>query len=209
MIDYNQEQQQTMALAGICSAVLLVQQISQKGKCDTALFDMLTHSVLSTNPDTTLDVYQSLTLLTPGLEILVQQLDNSSKRKDVELTRYIISLLALEKHLRKKPDMLQIIANRIEHIQKHNQFHTADSNNSITAGLAGIYLDTISTLPFRVQVTGNPMYLKMSANQDKVRAILLAGIRSVILWRQLGGSRWQILFKRKRIIASANGLLSI
>jgi high frequency lysogenization protein len=45
-------------------------------------------------------------------------------------------------------------------------------------------------------VTGNPTYLQNTATADKVRALLLAGIRAAILWRQVGGQRWHLLFKR-------------
>jgi high frequency lysogenization protein len=32
-------------------------------------------------------------------------------------------------------------------------------------------------------------------------------MRAAVLWQQLGGSRWQILFKRKQIIAEARRIL--
>ena len=41
----------------------------------------------------------------------------------------------------------------------------------------------------------------------KVRATLLAGIRSAVLWRQSGGNRWQLIFGRRKIIEQAGRLL--
>ena len=40
--------------------------------------------------------------------------------------------------------------------------------------------------------------------QHKVRALLLAGIRAAVLWRQLGGSRAQIIFARKKMVELPN-----
>ena len=42
--------------------------------------------------------------------------------------------------------------------------------------------------------------------QDKIRACLLAGIRSAVLWRQVGGSKWQLLFHRKKLVQAARQL---
>jgi len=43
---------------------------------------------------------------------------------------------------------------------------------------------------------------------NKIRALLLAGIRSAMLWRQCGGSRWRFIFFRRKIQREAEFLLS-
>src|SRR3569623_1691456 len=42
---------------------------------------------------------------------------------------------------------------------------------------------------------------------NKVRTLLLAAIRSAVLWRQCGGNRWQLIFGRRKIIDTARALL--
>jgi len=42
---------------------------------------------------------------------------------------------------------------------------------------------------------------------NKIRTLLLAGIRAAVLWRQMGGNRWQLLFSRKDIINDAKMLI--
>ncbi|HSX19775.1 MAG TPA: DUF489 family protein, partial [Gammaproteobacteria bacterium] len=42
---------------------------------------------------------------------------------------------------------------------------------------------------------------------NKIRTILLAGVRSAVLWRQLGGSRWQLTFGKKTLLQDAQALL--
>ena len=41
----------------------------------------------------------------------------------------------------------------------------------------------------------------------RIRACLLAAIRSAALWRQLDGAGWQLLLQRKRLIETAQRLL--
>jgi len=43
---------------------------------------------------------------------------------------------------------------------------------------------------------------------DKVRAALLASVRSAVLWHQLGGRQWQLLISRKQCAMLARGLLT-
>ena len=45
-------------------------------------------------------------------------------------------------------------------------------------------------------VQGNPHYLGQPGVVSEIRALLLAAVRSAMLWRQLGGNQWQFLFAR-------------
>ncbi|STO54149.1 lysogenization regulator [Canicola haemoglobinophilus] len=74
--------------------------------------------------------------------------------------------------------------------------------------LASIYVDIISPLGARIQVQGFPLYLQQLSIQNRIRACLLAGIRSAVLWRQMGGTKWQFLFSRRKLIATAQQIYS-
>jgi high frequency lysogenization protein len=56
-------------------------------------------------------------------------------------------------------------------------------------------------------VNGEHGHLSNPLIAAKVRAALFAGIRSAFLWHQLGGSRWQLLFSRKKIAGEAANIL--
>jgi high frequency lysogenization protein len=90
-------------------------------------------------------------------------------------------------------------------VRQADHFHI--THESVIGSLADTYKQTLSTLSFRIKVAGNPQILQNSHNANKVRALLLAGIRGAILWRQVGGRRWHLLFNRKRYIKDAQGLL--
>ena len=65
--------------------------------------------------------------------------------------------------------------------------------------LAELYLDTLSKLSFRIQVHGKIENLKDEYIVNKIRTLLLAGVRSAVLWYQLGGRRWRLVIHRKQI----------
>jgi high frequency lysogenization protein len=73
--------------------------------------------------------------------------------------------------------------------------------------IATLYTDTISGLSPRIVVNGKPQYLKLERTVDWIRTLLLAGLRSAVLWDQLGGGRFELLFGRKRIVREAESLL--
>ncbi len=81
-------------------------------------------------------------------------------------------------------------------------------HDNVMANLASTYIDTLSTFTFRIQVTGSQCYLANPNIANKTRALLLAGIRSAVLWKQLGGSRLQLFFKKNTFLHCAEYLYS-
>jgi len=49
-------------------------------------------------------------------------------------------------------------------------------------------------------------HLKNEHVANRIRALLLAGIRSAVLWYQLGGRRWRLVIYRKRIEETAGNI---
>lgn len=197
--------ERTLALAGIYQACSLVRKIARHGLADLAAQETCIHSLLMTDPEDTASVYGGIsnisTMLSLGLTSMIEQFNNVDKR-DIELTRYVISIIALERKLIKRSDLLQTLEIGIAKANAQSEHYSANHENVI-ANLADLYTNTISTLKPRIMVAGEQNHLSHPANANKVRALLLAALRSAILWRQCGGNRWQLLFKRKEIIKSA------
>ena len=76
------------------------------------------------------------------------------------------------------------------------------------AALARLYAETISTLRPRVMVQGNPHYLGQAGVVAEIRALLLAALRSAVLWRQLGGSLWDFVLRRREMAAAIDARLA-
>ena len=91
-----------------------------------------------------------------------------------------------------------------------NEFDIHDlSNITLLSRISDIYVNTVSTIPPKIQVEGNREYLSQLNNTYRVRSMLFAGIRSAVLWRQLGGTRWGLFFNRRRILHSTNSLIEM
>ncbi|MBL0449837.1 high frequency lysogenization protein HflD [Aeromonas caviae] len=195
-------QDRTMAFAGICQAAYLVQKVARDGSCDEASLRESLQSILVTNPTQPLEVFGSHLAIRDGYRALVEQLGADGSQKNAELTRYVVSLIALERKLAKRKDILNMLGERISQIGRQQQ-HFDLLDEHILANMASIYSDLISPIGPRIQVAGTPLFLQQPLVQHKVRALLLAGIRAVVLWRQLGGSRTQIIFARKKMVELA------
>ena len=112
--------------------------------------------------------------------------------------------MILEKQLNK--NMLNEISAGIERA-KNQSIHFTTTHENIIASLANLYTNTISTLRPRIMVQGEQVYLRNSDTAGKIRPLLLAGIRAAVLWHQLGGSKWKLVFSRKKYAITANQLL--
>ncbi|MBS8241616.1 lysogenization regulator HflD [Marinobacter lipolyticus] len=197
---------QTLALAGVFQAAAQVQQVAHTGQCTDSSFETSVRSLFATDPDTTLDVYGGeLKDLREGLTTLANVLSQQSKPQDIEVLRYALNLIHLESKLNRNKDMMSVLGSRIDQA-RHTASHFGYLHSNLIANLASIYTDTISTFRMRIQVTGDPATLQREENAARVRTLLLAGIRSAVLWRQSGGRRWQLVISRRRVIATAKEL---
>lgn len=195
----------TIAFAGICQAVALVQEVAKNGDCDSDAFETSLKAILSTNPNSTLNVFGREADLKIGLECLVKGIDSTPAGSEV--TRYIISLMALERKLHSRNDAMSQLGDRLQMLERQLD-HFELLNEQMISNLASVYLDVISPIGPRIQIAGTPSVLQQTSNQHKVRALLLSGIRSAVLWRQVGGKRRHLIFGRKKMIEQAQILLA-
>jgi len=200
------QEDKTIALAGIYQAVILVKEIATTGNVAEAQLASILETLFRFDANNVMDVYGDAYTIKKGLKALRDQLSGDTKEMDMDITRYVIQILHLEKILRKNPEMLDKLTNELEKTQdKIDYFHVGHEN--IVANLADLYQQNISPIGSKIMVQGEQLYLSQTSNANKIRALLFAGIRSAVLWRQCSGSRWQLLFSRKQYIASAEALL--
>lgn len=199
----------TLALAGICQAAHLVQQLAHQGHCQPEALEVSLRSVIDLNPGSTLAVFGNEEAnLRLGLETLMAVLNSSSRQgAGAELTRYTLSMMVLERKLSGNKSALDTLSQRISQLDRQLAHYELGSD-TITSAMASIYVDVISPLGPRIQVTGSPSVLQNSVLQSKVRATLLAGIRAAVLWQQVGGGRFQLMFSRQRLLREAKTILS-
>lgn len=199
----------TLALAGICQSASLVQQLAHQGQADDRILTLLFRSLMERNPASTLAVYgDNEQNLRPGLEVLPAILNATNRQgPGAELTRYMLSLMLLARRLSRNKTALNTLGERLTQLDRQLAYYELTSD-PITSAIAGIYVDVVSPLAPRIQVTGSPAVLQNSQIQARVRATLLTGIRAAILWYQVGGSRLQLLFSRSRLVTGAKHILA-
>jgi high frequency lysogenization protein len=196
----NNIQKQTLTMAAICQIAAMVQKAARIGSTDEDKLAVMLNSVMITSPESLIDVYGNETSnLTLGLHVLIEQLGNQTTKKDPELTRYVVSLLGLERRLANKRGQLAELGQRIKQSQRQLA-HYEITSDTLVASLASIYSDLLSPLGTPIQVAGEPEFLKQPANQHRIRALLLAGVRSSVLWRHVGGKRRNVIFGLAKIL---------
>lgn len=213
--------EQAIALAAMFQAASLVDQIANRGMVTQNSLETSIYSLFVTNPNLTEDVFggvnEVICNLSTGLKALSDVVEKKKDIKNNNVTNYVLSMIMLEQKLSKNNVMLNTVGERIDSIkEKVTYFNpeiesplnnpTAYTHPSIIANIASLYQDTISTFSFRIQVSGDPRHLQNSENAARIRALLLAGIRAAMLWRQVGGKRWHLLFFRSRLRPSLRNL---
>lgn len=198
-------QNRALALAGVIQATYLVDRLARTGQADAAACNATLHSLFEFNPESTEAVYGGVQHLQLGLRVLGEILGGAHGEEYRPCIRYALGALHLQKKLESRNDMQTTIHNRLQHAAKKLDHFTQDIN-AISTSIAAIYQDTISHFSYRVQVTGSLQQLQNTHNADRIRALLLAAIRSAMLWRQLGGRRWQFLVHRQALIKATQEL---
>jgi high frequency lysogenization protein len=200
-----QDSDRAIALSGIYQAASLVQQVARNGLISTDNISASINSIFKLDASNVIEVFGSIKEIEPGLRLTHRQLSEGDMR-DNELTRYVLSLIQLERKLSSRQERLVNIRRGIKEITAR-LVHFPATHSNILGALADLYTVNISTLKPRIMVSGETVYLQNSDNINRIRALLLSGIRGAMLWRQTGGRRRQLIFSRKNYIGSCKTLL--
>jgi high frequency lysogenization protein len=198
--------ERVVALAALAQAAAAVKQVARFGSIrEVNAGRVIIESVLKQNPESLQTLYPNLSELRLGLESLLQQI-GATRDKDVEVTRYVVGMLALERRLTRSAKALQQLSQRITQMQRQkNDFQFSD--DTVIASMGSAYSDLISPLGQPLKINGKQEFLQQPSNQHLIRALLLAGVRNAVLWRQLGGKRRHFIFNRQRMVRIAQQLL--
>jgi high frequency lysogenization protein len=204
----NQENlnQITIALAGLFQAVALVRELTQTGRLQESAFQASIFSIFQIDAKDVTAVYGDIKQLKLGLQKIVETLDGTHPVDRLQ-HRYLLSIIHLQKKLMRAPKLLNQVTGRLIQTKKQADYFSL-THPTVIANLADIYLNTVSSFRFRIMILGNQRVMHVKENLEKVRALLLAGVRATVLWRQMGGSRLQLLFARAKIRATAEHLLN-
>lgn len=214
--------EQAIALAGLFQAAALVEQIATRGMVPQNSLETSLYSTFVTNPKSTEEIYGGIHDLPFNLQLGLRNLQDLVEKKRSEhnkdIVRYALSMMYLERKLSGNKEMMHAVGNRLDQIREQARYFSPENDDpmlspstfchpSVVANLASLYQETVSTFSFRIQVGGDPRHLQNAENAAKIRGLLLAGIRSSMLWRQVGGKRWHLFFFKSRMRPSLKKIL--
>ena len=199
---------QTIALAGIYQSCLTVSNIAWKGLYKEEDFKCLINSIQKIDSNNIIDIYIDIRHLKPGLLHLKEQLVGDIFTRSSETRRYFSSLTELSRKLVDDSSMSSQIQALINNMNNQNQLEKL-SIDDISSKLSDIYINTLSKFEPRIVVSGENKYLTNPAHASRIRTALFSGLRSMILWRQAGGSKLKLFFLKSRIANKIEEYLNI
>lgn len=190
-----------LALAGLLQALKQVRRIAETGQSEANAVETALDSVFRIDAESPEAVYGGAGAVHPGLRLLHNHLGNQHDGNDPLLPRLALAVAQLERRFVRDSDMVGRVHDGIQALAPavHQQ---GSAHPDVLSDLGGLYADTVSRLRPRVLVQGNPHYLGQSGVVAEIRALLLAALRSAVLWRQLGGSYWDFLLRCREMLAA-------
>ncbi len=198
----------TIAFAGMLQASELVRQIATSGTCSGQAARASVASIFNRNPEATEDVYGGIGGVRMGLRVMTELFSARNDHESLQSLNYALGLAKLGKQIRRDGKRLNAMGKELDLVEKAWDDADQTLDDSVTAQLADVYQRHVSTMGFRLSVSGQPEYLKQTDKVAFVRAVLLAGLRSAILWHQVGGRQWRLIFQRRKMLEQARSLLT-
>ncbi|VAW96060.1 hypothetical protein MNBD_GAMMA23-540 [hydrothermal vent metagenome] len=212
---------QTIALAAFYQAIQAVDELARTGNAPQHDMQTCIESLFIFDTPTTEAIYGGIVALKSGFNGLIKQLNGdtylddpsepvgkSRQKMNIYLAQYVIGVMHLQKKLSKQPAILDSITTRLEVAKRQAELFSSTTHENVLANIADIYSENVSPLAAKIMIQGEQNHLANTLTVNKIRSLLLAAVRAAILWNQLGGRRWHILFKRKKILQMANTILN-
>jgi len=197
---------QTLALASMMQCAQLIQQLATTGTINQPAFEASMDSLFQFESPTALEVFGDLSALITGFKAILSFDKRLEKAPEQIVLYYVLSMMKLASKINKSPAIINNIQKGLENIQRQSQqfdFSTNASSHKVDL----LYQECISQLKPRIMVQGDQRYLSPADNTSKVRTLLFCGIRAAFLWNQLGGSKWNLLFSKKKYLQQAEDFL--
>ncbi len=194
-----------LALAGVFQGARMTFELARLGHTDDRLLRASVDTLFVTHPRTVMEIYGSAANLEMGLRHFIFQL-SSPQDRNPEVTRYSIRLLQLGQQLNKDASREEALGEALDNFQSRAEAFEFDPETRY-AQLAAIYQEFISSLSPRILVQGDPARLQDEQIAARIRTALLTGVRSAHLWHQIGGRRWHLLTRHRRLLTAARELV--
>lgn len=196
----------TLALAGIFQAAYLVNQIAFNGELNENAYQTSLQSIFNLDSPDVPSIFNGSNGVRIGLSYVMRYGTKKPPFQETILIRYILHITELAKKVLKNPELFKHLQRRLEPIISQVS-HLGLTNDIVIHELASLYRQVFLGRQLQIPVRGKSDSLKKTIVVEKIYAVLVAGIRSAVLWYQVGGNRWQLFFLRRKLRDQANFLL--
>ena len=203
-------EERALALAGLAQSCYLVAGIARTGMASQDNLAGCLESIFVTNPNETMDVYNGGNGVRTGLRLVSEILGELKISEHSETIHYLMAALSLEQRLSRTPNLMRSLGAGISAIQEHRNLNElAATDEDIISRLSQLYEETAGTVKPKIRIQGKQKHLANTMNTSRIRALLLAAIRSAVLWRQLDGTRSQWFLGRGKLLKANNRVSEI
>lgn len=225
--DFTAVEQQTICLAAICQVSSQILQLARHGTWDEEDSRILIRA-LAVDSATPLEEIYPIAKVTPGLKSFFKTFSKNNGTgpkftdSDIDVARMVVKFLNLGTSIYKqlfdmhsfsifpnkwkfRHELLSKLDNALTQAKNSGYSPTSDMN---TANIAAVYMEEISArTKGDIKIFGKALYLKQPIIQNRIRTLIFAAVRAVVLWRQLGGKRRIFIFRRNQMLSCAQRLL--
>jgi len=192
-------QNQILVLASIFQSCYLVDQLSQKGVVPEKEFTKSMEILFHQNPKNMQAIFGSSENLHHGIKSIQELLTSGANTKTPETLRYAIGAMHLAKKLRKNKKISTVIKKSLKDSVAQIEYFSI-SHANVIASTAQTYQDTFGTFFYRINIHGHIDFLKQEFIVARIRCLLFSAIRTSMLFHQIGGRRYQLIFNKKHIL---------
>ena len=195
-------EERTLAVAGVLQACKQVQNLARNGRADAFDVDPSMQSILVLDAINSQAIYGGVKGVNTGLRLIKEGILNSPQLVDVEVFRYVMSVLDLQRQLYRDGEKFSQFAQAVERLSAVQEDQYIDS-------CSDLYQKFISEMRPQIIVQGEQDFLQQAEIPPKIRGLLLAALRSAVLWQQKGGNRFKVLWERTRMQNAAKEFLKL
>ena len=163
----------------------------------------LLQPLFTVNAESMAEVFPAAKRHRRGVETAMSAL--AGNRSHLHIVKYAFSVVDLAARLQRNEAKAAQLRRLLQATPVGAASFTTFEADALRA-LADIYVQTVSSLGRRLQVSGNPEALQKPLAAARIRALLLAAVRFAWLWRQLGGRRWRLLAQRRQLWLNLDAL---
>lgn len=199
------DREQALALGGVFMALGQVRRLGTYGQSDPRQTEPCLRALMGDYDGDIAALFGGTEQLQPGVRELIDHLSNPH---EAELTRHLITVLALERRLSRSRRYLEHIRDGLQRAASQADYFDSPIHRNVVGNLGDLYSETLSQLKPRIIVRGERVHLEDPDNAAMIRALLLAAVRAAALWRTSGGSRWRLITRRRHLIDAARRCLA-